>query len=122
MGGLKFNFLLLQIVLVLLPIVVWSAIFGGVAYYGIYTATYFFMYLGYALIALGITAYLPVVYAIRALFYEEAKKHIKVDADFIGLFKPVEVLTGEAFQYGHEPVVEEKPTKKAKKGKAQAAK
>lgn len=122
MGGLKFNFLLLQIVLVLLPIVVWSAIFGGVAYYGIYTATYFFMYLGYALIVLGITAYLPVVYAISALFYEEAKKHIKVDADFIGLFKPVEVLTGEAFQYGHEPVVEEKPTKKVKKGKAQAAK
>jgi hypothetical protein len=98
MGGLKINWFLLQLVLVALPILVWSAIFGAVAYYGIYTATYFFMYFGYALIVLGITAYLPVIFASSALFYEEAKKQIKVDEDFNGLFKPVEELTGEAYR------------------------
>lgn len=113
MGGRKLNYLLVVILTVVLPIVVWIAIFGGLAYWGIYTATAAFMYIGFALIILGYAFYLPVIFAVTPLYYEKAKETANLDEDFAGVFKPVAELTGEA--YVHEVYT---PKKKAKKTKA----
>lgn len=98
MGGLKLNYFGLQLVLVFLPVAVWSAIFTGIGYYGIYTATYFWAWFGLVVGILGITAYLPVAFATAALFYELTRPAANLDADFNGVFVPVDQLTGEAYR------------------------
>ncbi|WP_251546150.1 hypothetical protein [Limosilactobacillus caecicola] len=96
MKGLKWNYLLVMIVTVVLPIVIWTAIFGGLGYYGIYTATNFCIWLGFILAFLGLVAWLPVCYAATALYYHKTAPAQDLDKDFEGTFKSVEVLTGQA--------------------------
>lgn len=99
MGGKKLSFFTVELVVSFLPMLVWGAIFGGLAYYGNYTATYFVMYAGLIIMLLGFCAYAPVVYLATAQFYEQSKPQspISVEDAFVKTFKPVEVLTGEAY-------------------------
>lgn len=112
MGGRKWNYLLIMLVVIFIPMVVWEVIFGALAYWGIYTATYALIYIGLLLMILGFAAYLPVIFASGALYYEEAKKTANLDEDFADTFKPVAELTGEA--YVHEVYTPKKKVKKAK--------
>lgn len=97
MGGRKLNYFLVTLLVVILPMLVWGAIFGGLAFYGNYTATYVLMYIGLLIAILGLICYFPVVFATGALFYAKSKEDDDVDADFKDTFKPVAELTGEAF-------------------------
>ncbi|WP_283576853.1 hypothetical protein [Limosilactobacillus oris] len=97
MGGRKWNYLLICLFVEVLPMVVWTVIFGGLAYYGNYTATYVLFYIGLLITILGLICYLPVVFATGSLFYVRSKETADVNADFRDTFKPVAVLTGEAF-------------------------
>lgn len=113
MGGRKWNYFLISLVVAVLPMVVWAAIFGGLAYYGSYTATYVLMYIGLLIMILGLICYFPVFFAMGPLFYEKSKDNgADIDVDFKDTFKPVAVLTGEAFV--HEVYV-------PKKAKAQSS-
>ena len=112
MGGRKWNYLLIMLVVIFIPMVVWEVIFGALAYWGLYTATYALIYIGLLLMILGFAAYLPVIFASGALYYEEAKKTANLDEDFADTFKPVAELTGEA--YVHEVYTPKKKVKKAK--------
>lgn len=96
MKGLKWNLLLVAIVTIILPIVVWVAIFGGLGYYGIYTATNFWIWFGFIVAFLGVVAWLPVTYAVTALYYQKTEPGQNLDSDFEGTFKSVEELTGQA--------------------------
>ncbi|WP_302118253.1 hypothetical protein [uncultured Limosilactobacillus sp.] len=104
MTGRKWNYFAIVFVLEFLPILVWSLIFGGLAFYGIYTATYVLTYVGIVVVIVGIACYLPVVYAILALYYNKARAGMEMDVLFTDTFKPVADLTGEA--YVHEVYVE----------------
>ena len=84
-----------------------TLIFGGLAFYGVYTATYVLTYIGIILVIVGISCYLPVVYAILALYYNKARAGMEMDVLFKDTFKPVAELTGEA--YVHEVYVEKQP-------------
>lgn len=97
MGGRKLNYFLVILLVEVLPMAVWSAIFGGLAFYGNYTATYVLMYIGLLIAILGLICYLPVVFATGALFYVKSKQDASIDDDFSDTFKPVAELTGEAF-------------------------
>lgn len=97
MGGRKLNYFLVTLLVVVLPMLVWGVIFGGLAFYGNYTATYVLMYIGLLIAILGLICYFPVVFATGALFYAKSKEDDDIDADFKGTFKPVAELTGEAF-------------------------
>lgn len=97
MGGRKLNYFLITLLVEIFPMVVWGVIFGGLAFYGNYTATYVLMYIGLLIAILGMVCYLPVVFATGALFYVKSKEGDDVDADFKDTFKPVAELTGEAF-------------------------
>lgn len=98
MKGLKWNYLLVEIVTVVLPIVVWLAIFCGLGYYGIYTATNFWIWFGFIVAFLGVIAWLPITYASTALYYQKTAAGQNLDTDFDSTFKPVEELTGEAYK------------------------
>lgn len=111
MKGLSWNYLLIFIVTVALPIIVWAAIFGGLGYYGIYTATNFLIWLGFILAFIGIVAWMPVAYAVTALYYHQTAAGQNLDADFADTFKPVDELTGEAFQTADQ----KQPKKDSKK-------
>lgn len=108
----KWNYLGIVIVVEALPIIVWGLIFGGLAFYGNYTATYVLTYLGLALVIIGIACYLPVVLATGTLYFTKSKdapEAVDVDETFKGTFKPVAELTGEA--YVHEVYTPAKPHK-----------
>lgn len=110
MSGRKWNYLGINIVVGFLPVAIWCLIFGGLAFYGNYTATYVLTYVGLILIVLGISCYLQVILATGALYFEKSKADGgDVDAAFKDTFKPVAELTGEAFV--HE-VYKPKETKK----------
>lgn len=112
MGGRKWNYLLINIVVEALPILVWTLIFGGLAYYGNYTATYVLTYVGIALVIIGIACFLPVVLAAGTLYFTKSKEEpdgVDLDEIFKDTFKPVAELTGEA--YVHEIYVPKKPKK-----------
>ncbi|WP_295775371.1 hypothetical protein [uncultured Limosilactobacillus sp.] len=102
MYGLKFNYLWIELLYGCLPVAVWSAILGGLAYYGAYTATDVWLYLGLALVALGILFYLPTLLTIPAVYFETSKKTIKVDTLFEETFTPVEILAGQAFKEDYQ--------------------
>lgn len=106
MTGRKWNFFVICLIVEILPILVWALIFGGIAYYGIYSATYVLTYVGIILLIIGIACYLPVVFASAALYYSQTREDTDVDVMFNDTFKPVAELTGEA--YAHEAYVEEK--------------
>ena len=95
MRGLKWNLLLIAVVTIVLPIVVWLAIFGGLGYYGIYTATNFWIWFGFIVAFLGVVAWLPVTYAATALYYQQTAPNQNLDTVFSGTFKSVEELTGQ---------------------------
>lgn len=61
----------------------------------------------------GISCYLPVVYAILALYYNKARAGMEMDVLFKDTFKPVAELTGEA--YVHEVYVEKQPSPTVKR-------
>lgn len=106
MGGRKLNYFLVTLLVIILPMVVWAAIFGGLAFYGNYTATYVLMYIGLLIAVIGLICYLPVVFATGALFYVKSKADDDIEDDFKDVFKPVAELTGEAFV--HEVYVPKK--------------
>ncbi len=95
MHGLKWNLLLIAVVTIVLPIVIWLAIFGGLGYYGIYTATNFWIWFGFIVAFLGVVAWLPVTYAATALYYQQTAPNQNLDSVFAGTFKSVEELTGQ---------------------------
>lgn len=113
MGGRKWNYLLIILVTMILPILIWEVIFGALTWWGIYTVTTPLIYIGLILMILGFAAYLPVLFAAPALYYEEAKKTAKLDEIFADTFKPVAELTGEA--YVHDVYVPKKKDQQAKK-------
>ena len=84
MGGRKWNYLLICLFVEVLPMAVWAVIFGGLAYYGNYTATYVLFYIGLLITILGLICYLPVVFATGSLFYVRSKETADV-ADGRGL-------------------------------------
>ena len=102
MYGLKFNFLWVELLYGCLPVAIWSAIFGGLAFYGSYTATNVWLYTGLVLVALGILFYLPTLFAIPAIYFESSKKTIKVETLFEETFMPVEILAGQAFKEDYQ--------------------
>lgn len=107
MKGRKWNYLLINIVVEILPIIIWMLIFGALVYYGNYTATYVLTYVGLALIIIGIACFLPTVFATGTLYFEKSKVNEKnLDEDFRDTFKPIAELTGEAFV--HEVYVPKK--------------
>ena len=97
MGGRKCNYILLMLVTLVLPVLIWEVIFGGLTWWGIYTATNALIYIGLALMILGFAFYLPVLLAAPALYYEQAKETAQLNEVFAGTFKPVAELTGEAY-------------------------
>lgn len=113
MGGRKWNYFLLILVTMVVPVVIWEVIFGGLTWWGVYTATNPLIYIGLLLMILGFAAYLPVMFAVPALYYEQAKKTANLDDTFAGTFKPVAELTGEA--YVHDVYVPKTSDKKAQK-------
>lgn len=95
MGGLKRYYLLMAIVVIVLPLVIWLAIFGGLGYYGIYTATTALIYIGFILAFLGVLAYVPVMANASALFYYQTSQQVDLDHALDNTFKPVSKLTGQ---------------------------
>lgn len=95
MGGFKRYLLLMDIVVIVLPLLVWDVIFGGLGYYGIYTATNFCIWAGFLLAFIGDLAYVPVISAATALFYHKTSSKRDLNQVFADTFKPVAVLTGE---------------------------
>lgn len=98
MAGFKFNLLLVEILFIYLPVVVWGALTGGLAYYGEYTAANPLIWIGAVLFVLGYAAMMPYMTMVSALYFEKTKAKIKVDGLYVDTFKPVEELTGEAFK------------------------
>ena len=96
MGGLKRYYLLMVFVVILLPLAIWLAIFGGLGYYGLYTATSFCIYFGFILAFLGVLAYVPVIANANALFYYQTVQGVDLDQAFDNTFKPVSQLTGQS--------------------------
>lgn len=107
MTGRKWNYFGIMLLVDVLPLVIWGLIFGGLAYYGIYTATYVLTYVGLILFVVGVACYLPVIFATGALYYKHNQANSDVDLMFKDTFKPVAELTGEA--YVHEVYVEKQP-------------
>ena len=54
MDSRKWNYLWINVVCEVLPVLIWVLIFGGLAFYGNYTATYVLTYVGLALVIIGI--------------------------------------------------------------------
>lgn len=97
MKGRVLNFLALIFVIVCLPAIIYLAIFGGLAFYGIYTATRWALIAGLVLSILGYIFYVPFVAAALAQYFEDTKDAIKKNAVFDVLFVDPAVLTGEKF-------------------------
>lgn len=106
MSHKKWQYLWLMIVTVV-PLIVGQIIFGLITFYGEYTATYFFLYLGIILMVVYGCAYLPVLYFSKPLYFELTRSSVSIDETFEDTFKSVGRLTGT------EPY--EKKSKKAKK-------
>lgn len=105
MTGRKWNYFVISLVVAYIPLIVIALIFGGLAYYGVVTATYVLAYIGLILLIVGVACYLPVVFATAALYYSRTQESTDVDTMFKDTFKPIAELTGEA--YIHEVYTED---------------
>lgn len=97
MGGRKANYIEVMVTMVVIPLLVIDAIFGGIAFYGNYIGTYWIMWVGIVLGIIAVLAFLPVVLMVVAQFYDQTYVDSELDIDFSGTFKPVEKLNGAAF-------------------------
>ena len=97
MAGFKLNYLVVYLLFEVLPVAIWSALTGGLVYYGIYTATNPLIWIGAVLLVLGLGALVPYCSMVSALYFHETSKKVKVENMYADTFKPVEQLTGEAY-------------------------
>lgn len=91
MGGHKANYILVNIV-AFIPAIVWTAVFGGIIYYGIYTWTVAVIYIGLVILLLGLFAYLPVSFFLAPLYFEETKPSVDVEKAFEKTFKDLKSI------------------------------
>lgn len=97
MGGRKANYIEVMVTMVVIPLLVIDAVFGGIAFYGNYIGTYWLMWTGIVLGVIAVLAYLPVVLMALAQFYHQTYVNDELDTDFNNTFKPVEQLDGTAY-------------------------
>lgn len=97
MAGFKLNYLAIMFLFNILPALVWGGLTGGLIYYGVYTATNPCIWIGAILFIVGFGFLMPYFSMINALYFEMSSKKIKMENVFADTFKPVEVLTGEAY-------------------------
>lgn len=97
MKGRVLNFFGLIFVVGCLPFIIYEAIFGGLTYYGIYTASRWALIIGIILLVIGYIFYVPFFAAALAQYFEDTKRAIKQNAVFEDLFVDTDVLTGEKF-------------------------
>lgn len=97
MHGRVLNFLALIFVVACLPFIIFEAIFGGLAFYGIYTATRWALIFGVIILVIGFIFYVPFFAAALAQYFEDTKQAIKANEVFDDLFVDTAVLTGEKF-------------------------
>lgn len=97
MHGRVLNFLALIFVVACLPFIIFEAIFGGLAFYGIYTATRWALIFGVIIMVIGFIFYVPFFAATLAQYFEDTKQAIKANEVFDDLFVDTDVLTGEKF-------------------------
>lgn len=89
---------LLKIVIcLLLPAVIWIAVWSIVLYFGFYFWEPIMIYGAPIIGTLGICFYSPAVMLVLADFYETARTKEVVELAFRGLFKPLGRLTGENY-------------------------
>lgn len=95
MHGLSLDLLAKILVTAVLPVVIWLVVFGGLGYYGIYTATTACIWIGFVIAFIGLVAWLPVMYAVVALYYNHATDGYDLKKDLKKILKPIKDLTGE---------------------------
>ncbi|WP_281164424.1 hypothetical protein [Liquorilactobacillus sicerae] len=86
--------LLKVVILLAIPVIIWSGIWGVTWYYGFYFWEPIMIYGAPIIEVLGICFYLPIVMLVLADFYERHRTPETVAAAFHALFKPVAKLTG----------------------------
>ncbi|BAP84909.1 hypothetical protein LOOC260_103310 [Paucilactobacillus hokkaidonensis JCM 18461] len=91
MGGRKWNYIWMMIV-VIVPLILWSAIWGGITYFGVYTWIPAIIYIAPIILILGIWAYLPVMFIAGPVYYEMNKENVDLDKAFTKTFLPEEKL------------------------------
>lgn len=91
MGGRKWNYIWLMIVIIV-PLLVWFAIWGGITYYGVYTWIPAIIYIAPIIMILGLWAYLPVLFIATPIYYEMSKGNVDIDETFAKTFLPAEKL------------------------------
>lgn len=89
--------LLKVVIFLILPVVIWDALWSMVLYFGFYFWEPIMIYGGPVIGVLGICFYLPVVMLVLADFYETARTKEVVELAFRKLFKPQKHLTGEDY-------------------------
>ncbi|WP_137597836.1 hypothetical protein [Paucilactobacillus kaifaensis] len=91
MGGRKWNYIWLMIVIIV-PLLLWFAIWGGITYYGIYTWIPAIIYVAPIIMILGFWAYLPILFIAAPIYYEMNKTNVDIDETFAKTFLPEEKL------------------------------
>lgn len=97
MKGNKGN-LLGQLVLAVIPLALWGAIWGAVTYFGFYIWEPIMIYGGPVIGVLGVCFYLPLFQLVLVKFYAQHKNQKLLETAFRKTFKPVAQLTGEAYK------------------------
>lgn len=97
MGGRKANYIEVMVTMVIIPLLVIDAIFGGIAFYGNYIGTYWLMWVGIVLGIIAVLAFTPVILMTIAQFYDQTYVDSELDVDFSGTFKAIEKLNGAAY-------------------------
>lgn len=95
MGGRKINYLILMIAGVL-PVAVWTAIWGAIVYfgtnYGSFSMPVAVIYILLVIMIVGICAYLPVLLMMGPVYYEANKGHLNMDTVYEDTLLPKERL------------------------------
>lgn len=91
MGGRKWNYIWLMLVIIV-PLLLWLAIWGGITYYGVYTWIPAIIYVAPIIMILGFWAYLPVLFIAAPIYYEMNKVNVDIDETFVKTFLPEEKL------------------------------
>lgn len=113
MGGRKWNYIWLMIV-VIVPLILWTAIWSGITYYGVYTWIPAIIYVAPIILVLGLWAYLPVLFTAAPLYYEMNRANVDVDETFTKTFLPEEKLVQQDLAELNRQVVQpETSTKKS---------